>query len=114
MNKEWYSSKIRIAYLVEDSFEDFYWDSLFLIKSNSFDNAHSKALEIGYGLEKVYQNANQKLVHVKFKEILTLDFVGEITDKCEVLCDKSKIPKSVNKDINSKYLPENSKPEQTL
>ncbi|MBL6990991.1 MAG: DUF4288 domain-containing protein [Bacteriovoracaceae bacterium] len=100
--------------MVEHSDNNRYMDSTYIFKATCFDDAFNKALKIGRNLEHRYENIEKNEVHVKFKEIVTLDYIGKINDGCEVVCDRIDIPKNTNENHDTKYFPEKSRPSQTL
>lgn len=117
--KEWYSTKIRYILVtpnMKKSKINTKIDVTYLLKANDFEDAFKLAVELGKKKEKldsVKVNNVDSLVP-RFKEILTLDFVGKELDGAEIVSELSDIDLNKPIDFETKFKPEDSNPTQTI
>jgi hypothetical protein len=90
-------------------------DSILLFKSENFDSASKRALELGQSLERNYLNGDNQQVIWKLKEIISLDLIGgNSLDGAEVYSEPVKIPSDEITTFLEKFEPEKSIPTQTV
>ena len=109
----WYSSKIRLACLIQGVGLTRYMDSVVLFRAKDFKGAMKRALEFGKRQEEEYLNAEKELVRWRFKEVVSLDIIEhDDLDGVEVHSDFIDSDEQV--DFNVEFTPEKSKPTQTI
>jgi hypothetical protein len=69
----WFSACVRLAVLVEGIGINSYWQSVFVFRSSTRDEAFVRALELGLSLETTYPNAEGHEVRWRLAEVQTLD-----------------------------------------
>src|SRR5437667_10519811 len=72
---QWFSSKIRLACIIESKRLQRFMDSIYVFQSTDFDGAFRKALDIGRSQERSYSNDADELVVWSLKEIVSLDLI---------------------------------------
>jgi hypothetical protein len=114
--KQWFSTKIRLACLISAKGLHSYMDSIYVFRSSDFEHAFRKALEIGKSQESHYLNADQQLVEWKLKEILSLDLISSesLEAGAEVYSEPVEPLPSEQILLDYEFDPESSKPTQTI
>jgi hypothetical protein len=111
---QWFSTKIRLACVIERKGLTRFMDSIYVFRGNDFDDAFKKALDIGRSQEKSYLNDAAELVMWRLKEIISLDLIGrQSLDGAEVYSEPIELAPS-DFPYNNAFCPEDSHPTQTL
>lgn len=71
--QNWYAAKLRFIVLLEMTGSEDASDSIYLLRSDSFEAAFARALKIGYDAETEYIGGTGERVRWRLKEIVTLD-----------------------------------------
>jgi hypothetical protein len=115
MQMNWFSTKIRVALLIEDAGLVSYMDSVHVFQAKDFDEAKQRALELGRGHEEEYLNSDQQRVRWRFKEIVSLDLLGsELSNGCEVYSEPVKLGSDEHLPFDVNFDPQFSRPTQTI
>lgn len=107
--QNWYSTKLRFLVLLETTGAEHGEDSIHLLRSDSFEAAHARALEIGRRAEHEYLGGEQ--VRSRFKEIVTLDVLQAADlDGVEVHSEFTPLGDEEHYDFDHVFQPEASQP----
>jgi len=111
---QWFSSKIRLACIIEPKGLHRFMDSIYVFQSTDFDDAFKKALDIGRSQERSYFNDANELVSWRLKEIISLDLIRpQSLDGAEVYSEPVE-PALSDRRPTYVFHPEDSRPTQTL
>lgn len=111
---QWFSTRIRLACIVEPKGLRRFMDSIYVFRSTNFDDAFRRAIDIGRSQEKSYLNDADELVEWKLKEIISLDLIRpQSLDGAEVYSEPVE-PAANDFLIDNVLHPEDSNPTQTL
>lgn len=111
---QWFSTKIRLACIIDQKGLKRFMDSIYVFRGTDFDDAFQKALDIGRSQEKSYLNDAAELVVWRLKEIISLDLIGpQSLDGAEVYSEPVELTLS-DFPGNNAFRPEESHPTQTL
>jgi len=100
---------MRFGVTVADEGED-YEDSVVIFRASGWDSALARALEVGRGMEEVYDNADGETVRRRLIVVRTLDELGdELTDGREIY--SMRVARDQGGDDPER--PEDSEPTQT-
>ena len=111
---QWFSTKIRLACILERKGLKRFMDSIYVFRCTDFDDAFKKALDIGRSQEKSYLNDEGELVVWRLKEIISLDLIRpQSLDGAEVYSEPVE-PAPNDFPFNNAFYPEDSHPTQTL
>jgi Domain of unknown function (DUF4288) len=111
---QWFSTRIRLACIVEQKGLRRFMDSIYVFRSIDFDDAFQRAIEIGRSQEKSYSNDADELVEWRLKEIISLDLIRpQSVDGAEVYSEPVE-PAASDFLIDYAFHPEDSNPTQTL
>lgn len=111
---QWFSSKIRLACIIEPKRLQRFMDSIYVFQSTDFDDAFRRAIDIGRSQEKNYLNDAKELVEWKLKEIISLDLIRpQSLDGAEVYSEPVETD-ATDSLFDSAFNPEDSNPTQTL
>ncbi|WP_437290962.1 DUF4288 domain-containing protein [Sorangium sp. So ce406] len=111
----WFSSKIRIACLIESEGIHRYMDSVHLFKASDFSDAMKRALDLGKAHEQEYLNADGKRVRWLLASVISLDLIGDdVMDGVEVYSEPVEVPAGEVVDFDHRFSPEKSEPTQTV
>jgi hypothetical protein len=111
---QWFSTRIRLACIIEPRGLQRFMDSIYVFRSTDFDDAFRKALDIGRSQERNYLNDADELVEWRLKEVISLDLIRPPSlDGAEVY---SEPVEAAAKDFpfDTAFRPEDSNPTQTL
>jgi hypothetical protein len=111
----WFSAKVRLACLVENSGAIEYQDSVFVFTAADWAPAFERALALGYGMERTYQNMQGEQVVWRLVEVVSLDWLeASNLDGAEVYSEP--VPLGPHEDIPFEWVfkPEDSEPTQTV
>lgn len=113
---QWFSAKIRLACLIKSRGLQSYADSIYVFRSDDFNDAFRKALAIGKAQESSYLNSDEDLVQWKLKEVISLDAIPSslLDEWAEVYSEPVEPLPSEQFPFDYEFHPENSKPTQTL
>ena|ERR1700720_388035 len=110
-----FSSKIRLACIIEPKGLQHFMDSIYVFRSTDFEGAFRKALDIGRSQEKSYLNDADDLVVWSLKEIVSLDQIKpQSLDGAEVYSEPVEPAPSDSVPFSNAFHPEDSRPTQTL
>lgn len=110
---QWFSTKIRLACIVERKRLQRFMDSIYVFQSTDFDDAFRKAIDIGRSQEREYLNDAKDLVEWRLKEIISLDLIRpQSLDGAEVYSEP--VEPAASDLIDNAFHPEDSNPTQTL
>jgi hypothetical protein len=113
--QNWYSAKLRFVLLVETTGGVEISDSIYMLRSGSFESAFTRFLAIGHDAEQEYLNGAGKLVRWRLKEIVTLDVVdAKELDGVEVHHQFTALSDDERHGFDHVFQPENSQPHQTI
>lgn len=111
---QWFSTKIRLACIIEPKGLQRFMDSIYVFQSTDFDSAFRKALDIGRSQERSYLNEVDELVTWRLKEILSLDVIRrQSLDGAEVYSEPVE-PAASDFRFSNVFCPEDSSPTQTI
>ena len=111
---QWFSSRIRLACIIELKGLQRFMDSIYVFQSTDFDDAFRKALDIGRSRERNYLNHADELVEWRLKEIISLDLIKPPSlDGAEVYSEPVE-PAAGDFRLDTAFHPEDSNPTQTL
>lgn len=111
---QWFSTRIRLACVIEPKGVQRFMDSIYVFRSTDFDDAFRKALDIGRSQEKNYLNDADELVEWRLKEIISLDLIrSQSLDGAEVYSEPVE-PAASDFPSDNVFHPEDSHPTQTL
>jgi hypothetical protein len=106
----WYSAKLRFVVLLETTGSEHVSESLYLLRSDSFEAAFLRALEIGRASETEYLGGTGELVRWRLKEVVTLDEIGAAEfDGAEVYSRFTSLDDGEHYDFEDVFHPELSK-----
>lgn len=71
--QNWYAAKLRFVVLLETTGGEEANDSIYLLRSDSFEAAFGRAIELGRAAETEYIGGTGERVRWRLKEIVTLD-----------------------------------------
>jgi len=112
---QWFSSKIRLACLIENVGATRYQDSIFVFLAKNWEDALKVALELGRKQEEAYFNKDDERVHWKLKEVISLDLItASSLDGVEVYSEPVDLEENNNISIDTEFSPERSDPTQTI
>lgn len=112
---EWFSTKVRLVCLVEDTGALHYMDSVYIFRAEDFSTAFQRALELGRNQEEEYVNTDDKRVIWKFKEVISLDIIRKETlDGAEVYSEPGNLSSDEIFAFDVEFHPEQSQPTQTI
>ncbi len=88
--KKWYVATLIMKIKVEDNNEFIVHKNLYLINSNSDEEAYTKSLKLGKNNETSFHNSSNKLVLITFEGVNDLEEVidSDIEDGCELRYDE--------------------------
>jgi hypothetical protein len=110
----WYAVKLRFVILLETTGGEDVNESLYLLRSDGFENAFLRALEIGRSAETEYLGGTGERVRWRLKDVVTLDEVRAADlDGAEVYSQFASLGEGEHYDFDHKFQPELSKPRQT-
>jgi len=113
-HQNWYAAKLRFIVLLEKTGSEHVEDSLFLLRSDSFEAAFARALEIGRVAEREYVGGTGERVRWRLKEIVTLDVLQAAElDGVEVHSQFTPLTDDERYGFDHVFQPESSKPGQT-
>ena len=111
----WFSTKIRVALLIEGVGLVRYMDSVHVFQAENFGEAKQCALKLGHEHEEECLNSDQQRVHWRFKEIISLDLLGaELSSGCEVYSEPVELRPDEHEPFDIDFDPQASQPTQTL
>lgn len=114
---QFYSARLLLIALVEDSKltkRNLYNESIVVFRARDWDDAFTRALELGKQQETTYENSKGYTVRWRLVEIVNLDLVGKKVDGAEVASQldyrrvKEPIPPA------TEFHPEDSEPSQSF
>lgn len=117
----WFSTKVRLAVLVEPKGADGYMDSVYIFRQGDVEDwtvlwsrAFQRALELGRQQEQEYLNPDSQRVRWRLKEIISLDIVrAESLDGAEVYSEPADLASGDSIPFDAVFAPERSVPTQT-
>ena len=110
----WYAAKLRFVVLLESTGSEDASNSVFLLRSDSFEAAFARALAIGRAAEHEYLGGTGEWVRWRFKEIVTLDVLQATElDGIEVYSEFTPLGDDERYSFDYVFQPELSKPGQT-
>jgi hypothetical protein len=113
-SQNWYSAKLRFVVLLETTGAEDGEDSIYLLRSDSFEGAFARALEIGRKAEHEYLGGTGEQVRWRFKEIVTLDVLQAADlDGVEVHSELTPLGDDEHYDFDHVFEPEASRPHHT-
>jgi hypothetical protein len=111
----WFSTKVRVACLIEGVGLVRYMDSIHVFHAENFDEAMQRALVLGRGHEEEYVNSNQEHVRWRLKEIVSLDILQQgLSDGIEIYSEPVEPGLTEFFDYDAKFNPDTSTPTQTI
>jgi len=111
---QWFSTRIRLACIIEQKGLRRFMDSIYVFRSTDFDDAFRRAIDIGRSQEKSYLNDANESVEWRLKEIISLDLIRpQSLDGAEVYSEPVE-PATSDFLIDNAFHPEDSNPTQTL
>jgi len=111
---QWFSTRIRLACIIEQKGLQRFMDSIYVFRSTDFDDAFRRAIDIGRSQEKSYLNDANEPVEWRLKEIISLDLIRpQSLDGAEVYSEPVE-PATSDLLIDNAFHPEDSNPTQTL
>lgn len=113
----WFSTRVRIACLIEGVGLTRYMDSIFVFTAEDFDSAMKRALTLGHAEEDEYKNEQDETVRWRLKEIITLDAVqSDALDGAEVYSEPvaPEPDEKLRITFDTEFAPESSAPIQTV
>jgi hypothetical protein len=85
----WFSACVRLAVLVDEVGINSYWQSVFVFRAPSREEAFVRALALGRGQEATYDNGDGEEVRWRLMKVETLDeLASEDLDGAEVYSDR--------------------------
>lgn len=110
----WYAAKLRFVVLLETTGAEHGENSIFLMRSDSFDAAFARALQIGRRAEHEYLGATGEQVRWRLKEIVTLDVLQAADlDGVEVHSEFTPLGEDERYSFEHVFRPEASQPGHT-
>jgi hypothetical protein len=110
----WYAAKLRFVVLIETTGAEHGENSIYLLRSDSFEGALARALEIGRLAEHEYLGATGEHVRWRLKEIVTLDVLQAADlDGVEVHSELTPLREDERYSFEHVFKPEASQPRQT-
>lgn len=112
---DWYSTQLRFVCLIEGEGAVEYEDRVFVFRSEDFDSAFQRAIQIGQDRQEEYINGLGQRIRLRFKEVTCLDFVssGEV-DGCEVNSQPVALANGEEFEFDASFDATQSKPSQTI
>ena len=111
---QWFSTRIRLAYIIEQKGLRRFMDSIYVFRSTDIDDAFRRAIDIGRSQEKSYLNDANESVEWRLKEIISLDLIKPPSlDGAEVYSEPVE-PSARDFLFDTAFHPEDSNPTQTL
>ena len=112
---EWYSAKLRILVLVEGTGATQVAESVHVFRSNDWDVAMHRAIQLGKSHEKEYRNADGARVRWGFHSVMTLDVINaDDLDGAEVHALFSDVTDDLRLPFGVVLKPETSQPGQSI
>ena len=68
-----------------------YEDDAIVLKAANWDDARTRALDLGRAKEKTYRNSENRQVRWALERLVTLDELGEIVDGLEIYSQPSNL-----------------------
>ena len=113
VDREWFSAMVRLAILIEGSGSLEYDDVVYVFRATDFDDAVTRAVDLGSAAEREYRNADGRLVRWRLTAVMTLDQVGPgDLDGAEVWSQFTPIPPEEKVGFEHVYHPAASRPGQ--
>lgn len=113
-NQNWYVAKLRFVILLEMTGSEDANDSIYLFRSDGFEAAFARALEIGRAAESEYLGGTGERVRWRLKEIVTLDVLQATElDGVEVYSQFTSLANDEHYSFDQTFRPEVSKPHHT-
>lgn len=110
----WYAAKLRFVVLLETTGAEDGEDSTYLLRSDSFEAAFARALELGRAAETEYLGGTGERVRWRFKEVVTLDVLQAADlDGVEVHSQFTPLGDDERYGFDHEFQPEASQPGQT-
>ena len=107
----WVSACVQIALLIEGVGLDSNWQSVFVFRASTRDEAFARALALGRDQEATYHNADGEEVRWRLAEITKLEmFESDDLDGVEVFYQVDKVFKTFQMPFETMFAPENSQP----
>jgi hypothetical protein len=114
ISESWYAAKLRFVILLETTGSEDAIDSIYLLRSHSFEAAFTRALEIGRAAETEYLGGTGERVRWRLKEIVTLDALQAAElDGIEVHCQFMPLSDNERFAFDHVFQPEFSNPDHT-
>jgi hypothetical protein len=112
--ESWYAAKLRFIILLETTGSEDAIDSIYLLRSNSFEAAFARALEIGRAAETEHLGGTGERVRWRLKEIVTLDALQAAdVDGVEVHCQFTPLSDNERFGFDHVFQPDLSKPDHS-
>lgn len=112
--QSWYAAKLRFVVLLETTGSENASDSVFLLRSDSFESAFTRALELGRAEETEYVGGTGERVRWRLKEIVSLDVLKATElDGIEVHSEFKPLKDDERYGFEHVFQPEASQPHQT-
>jgi len=109
----WFSACVRLVCLIEEKGSDVVMNSVFVFRASGWDEGKARALELGRGLERSYENGEGKKVAWRLREIVSLDHLRSVDlDGAEVYSEQLRPTESLP--YEATFAPEASQPTQTV
>ena len=110
----WFTSRVRLAVLIEGEGAVRFADSVYVFTASDFDAALRRAVDLGRAAETTYTNADGEFVRWRLSEVLTLDQLGRgDLDGAEVYSEPVDLPQGLSIEFDHRFAPEHSQPGQT-
>ena len=113
--KQWFSTQLRFVIMVEPIGGNVLCDCVFLLRSENFQTAFSRALNIGSGYQKQYINGDGERVWWKFMSVISIDIIdSDDLNGAEIHSDPIHLRTQETIPFETEFHPEDSKPIQTI
>ena len=111
----WFSTKVRIACLIEGQGAVDYMDSVYVFRAKDFEEAFQCAFKLGCSQEEEYLNFENRRVSWRFKEIISLDIIrSRAINGAEVYSEPVELAPGEQIPFDAEFHPEDSKPTQAV
>jgi hypothetical protein len=91
-----------------------FMDMIFIFRAKEFQDAFTRALELGRQTEEEYLNAYHERVRWRLKEVISLDMIRrESLDGAEVYSESFEVPADQHIPFDTEFHPEQSQPGHT-
>lgn len=109
--KVWFAAKLRFLVLIETTGSEHADDCIYLFRTESFESAFKRALELGRAAETDYIGGTGERVRWRLKEILTLEpLEAADLDGVEVYSQATHLSDDERFTFDHVFAPEASKP----